>query len=825
MRNPLELNPTRGIKLSGMYNPAQVSPMKQASAPPRWWDFPAALILLVALYLAAVRLAATNWTDELGIVQTVVVFGTISGLALGQSIFSRRQVAGFAAAYALFIIFWQFGLIFGEGVEWSERLLSLLGRLGVSAGNLLRQRAVTDPILFLFLMAGLFAILSAHAGYTLSRHANAWRTTLPTGLALFIIHIHDPFWTSRSWFLAGYIFLALLLLARLHFLHKRAAWRENHTHLPPYVGLDFLRATILAAGLLIVLAWTAPALAAGLPPAQQAWETISRPLYEARARMSNAFAALQATVGVVQDYYGDVLPLGRGNTLTDVVVFTVDAPQPPAGVRYYWRARAYDSWTGSDWEALPTDVVNLEPDAPDLVMPNLSGRWEAEFTFTAAIPLATIFAVPQPLAVSRPVKADLLSPAGSPADILRMSVTPSVRPGEIYRVRSSLTSATVAELQAAGTAYPDWVAARYLQLPDSITTRTRDLAAEIAAPYTNAYDIAEAVTQWMRENITYNATFPVPPQNRDILDYMLFDLQEGFCNYYATAEIILLRSLGIPARLAVGYAQGELSAETGLYTVRQKDAHAWPEVYFPGIGWVEFEPTVNQRPLRRLTGNPGGSGAGNPSGSDDPTGNPDGLNAPEEQNLEALLGFEEGQPSPNLTAVAAEGTRTPWVWLALLGIGILVGAFFTWYRARLNDLVNPMVPISVQVEKRIQRAGIRPPGFLRTMAYRAALPLEARAYEQINRSLRTLGAAPDPHFTPSERAGKLQALLPAAAEPIQALLRQYLALAFGSSEHNGHASPETAQQAARTLRNQTFGALFQRVFSRFQDTRRRDTLV
>jgi len=76
-------------------------------------------------------------------------------------------------------------------------------------------------------------------------------------------------------------------------------------------------------------------------------------------------------------------------------------------------------------------------------------------------------------------------------------------------------------------------------------------------------------------------------------------LKQGFCNYYATAEVILLRSVGIPARLAVGYAQGDNVDDPLLYTVRQRDAHAWPEVYFPGVGWVEFEPTASQPTLVR----------------------------------------------------------------------------------------------------------------------------------------------------------------------------------------------------------------------------------
>jgi transglutaminase-like putative cysteine protease len=793
------------------------------TAPVRWWDLPAAFILLVALYLTGLRLVATNWTEELGIVQTVIVIGTLAGLALGQSIFGGRQAAGFAAVFTLFIIFWQFGLTFGEGVEWLERISSLLGRLGFSLDNLARRRAVTDPILFVFLMSLLFAALSAHAGFTQTRSANAWQTMLPSGIALFIIHIHDPYWTRRSWFLAGYIFLALLLVARVHFLQKREQWRASRTHLPPYVGLDFLRVTMVGAALLILLAWTAPAFAASLPPAQEMWQTISRPIYQARARLSNAFASLNATVGVVQDYYGDILPLGRGNTLTDVIVFWVQAPpRPTAGIRYYWRARSYETWTGSGWEADPTDTYKSKPDVAEIVIPNIAGRSEAEFTFTAGISLATLYAVPQPFWVSRPTTVESIETGDGAPDILRLSISPTIRPGEQYLVRSLITNTTVAQLRQAGTRYPDWVTDRYLQLPDTLTRRTRELAAEITAPYDNPYDQADAITRWLRDNITYAESFPVPPQNRDVIDYLLFDVRSGFCNYYATAEVLLLRAVGIPARLAVGYAQGERDPATDVYTVRQRDAHAWPEVYFPSIGWVEFEPTINQTPINR----PAGQAANSENG--DSAAGPDGFAASEQQNLEALLGFEEGQPAREETSPEeiVVDHRANWVvWLSFPGAAALAAAGMAWYRGRITDPINPMTPISVSVEKRLRKAGLRPPRFIKAMAYRAALPLQARSYEQINRSLARLGMDLTPDYTPAERASALLGLLPAAREPIGTLLHEYQSLQFApaslASTHNNTA----AQQAARTLRSQTWGEVLRRFFSRFQDTRRRDTLV
>jgi hypothetical protein len=87
-----------------------------------------------------------------------------------------------------------------------------------------------------------------------------------------------------------------------------------------------------------------------------------------------------------------------------------------------------------------------------------------------------------------------------------------------------------------------------------------------------------------------------------VVDYFLFDSKQGFCDYYATAMVVLARSAGIPARPAFGFATGTFDPSQGKYTVLQSDAHAWPELYFPGIGWVEFEPTAVMAEIPRPAG-------------------------------------------------------------------------------------------------------------------------------------------------------------------------------------------------------------------------------
>ena len=93
---------------------------------------------------------------------------------------------------------------------------------------------------------------------------------------------------------------------------------------------------------------------------------------------------------------------------------------------------------------------------------------------------------------------------------------------------------------------------------------------------------------------------PPPEGLSDVADYFLFDLQRGYCDYYATAFVVLARLAGLPTRFVTGFAPGNWSMNEQLWIVTEADAHSWPEVYFPEVGWVPFEPTGGRPALERI---------------------------------------------------------------------------------------------------------------------------------------------------------------------------------------------------------------------------------
>lgn len=802
----------------------------------RWGDWLSAILLIIIMQIAAARLVATLWTKDLTLVQTITFIGTILGLALGKSIFKRFWVVFLAVCYGIILIPWQLGLTLAVETTWRGRLEILGVRLEVVLQELLTRKPVTDNILFLLLMAMLFWSLTIYAGVVLLREANPWKVIIPGGITAFVIHSFDPLLVSRSLYLAFYLFFALLLVARLVFIKNTVIWKQRHTHTPPDIGFDFSRVALVLSMILVFFAWNVPIVAETFKPAVEIWQTASRPWLKAKDRFSFMFASLRASVGLVQNFYGNSLPLGLGNPLSDRVVFDVEGPtNPPNGDRFYWEARIYDTYESNQWLSTIQTRRDLTSDSEDLNQPGVDVRPVVTFTFFSHDAISNLYAVPEPLWVSLPAQAYLTTNPDGTVDFSMLMSKNFIHPGEQYTVRSAIDAETVSELRAADTAYPQWVLDEYLQLPNNITPRTRELAKNIAVGLSNPYDIANAVTDYLRNNIEYNQSISQPPPNQERIDWFLFDYKKGFCNYYASAEVILLRSLGIPARMAVGFAQGEREvppiqqlppgvgrdiihgqiSETSTYVVRHKDAHAWPEVFFPGIGWVIFEPTVSQPPLFRPSGdtitNPNETQAGQGEGN---TQNQQGVNNNDRQNPDENGALLNSDQSTNFWTLGN-------ILKLIASLFALVLLVIVIWQVRRGFKVKPFLEhISIDVperlEKGLRKLGIRPPDFLVNWVFTMRLPGLSRSYLEINHALNRIGRGPAMQDTPKERTVSLISAIPAASVPAERLLAEYETSAY--SPHP--ADSEVAKKAGREIRNLSWITWISRVLSRFQEPNR-----
>jgi transglutaminase-like putative cysteine protease len=298
-------------------------------------------------------------------------------------------------------------------------------------------------------------------------------------------------------------------------------------------------------------------------------------------------------------YYGfdSQLDLGYRGGLNDTLMMYVRSP-----VWSYWRSHAFDHYDGRHWAQSSKDLTPIEPTDTyyfRFIYPFPQGDYFVQ-TFYIAQPMPNLVYVG-----GKPT--DMIFPANS----VSMDSTGGIRapralqPDMAYSVWSIRQDFDPEVLRVAGSEYPADVVDTYLQLPETLTERTRALARELTRDAPTPYDKAVALRDHLRETYPYNQ-FP-PPQARDTdaVDQFLFVDREGVCEHYASAMIVMLRSLGVPARLAAGYGSGTHNPITGFYEVRANDAHAWVEVYFPEHGWVPFDPTPGwmrdpySGPLRR----------------------------------------------------------------------------------------------------------------------------------------------------------------------------------------------------------------------------------
>jgi hypothetical protein len=167
-----------------------------------------------------------------------------------------------------------------------------------------------------------------------------------------------------------------------------------------------------------------------------------------------------------------------------------------------------------------------------------------------------------------------------------------LRPGQTYSVVSYLPNLTATELQTESVANASqFIDPIYLDA-GGLSQQARTLAqAAVAGHTTNEFDEVMALTSYLQNNFQYSQQLGHVPPGRDPVDWFLFDVKIGYCEQFATAETMMLRGLGIPARLATGYSTGTYDAVLDQSVVHERDAHAWVEVWFPNHGWVPVDPS------------------------------------------------------------------------------------------------------------------------------------------------------------------------------------------------------------------------------------------
>jgi hypothetical protein len=378
-----------------------------------------------------------------------------------------------------------------------------------------------------------------------------------------------------------------------------------------------------------------------------------------------------------------------------------------------WRGQTFAIYTGRGWQGddalQPQGEIGYTSKDLSAGEPWMAGQPFGRHPVLSSVSVvaasrAALYSAGEPVSVDQDYRALLRAPGE-----LAALTTPdsSTR----YTILGAVSDQDAAALRGAGVDYPPYIRRLYLQLPDVVDASVRSRAAELTAHAATPYDAALAIEAYLR-SMPYDLDVPTPPLDRELVSWFLTDLKRGYCDYFATAMVVLARADGIPARLAVGYAAGTYDPAGATYVVTEAQAHSWPEIYFPGYGWVPFEPTPAQPVPGRINMDKPPLLYGAPYG---PQNMATGIN---QMRLLAEARYEED-------------TRFIWYRIGVATLNALVFAWMLW----------------VVLRRRSDR-----------------LPAGAAAwYEEMSRWGARLGRAPRKTETPREYAGVLTGVVAAAS--------------------------------------------------------------
>jgi transglutaminase-like putative cysteine protease len=264
-------------------------------------------------------------------------------------------------------------------------------------------------------------------------------------------------------------------------------------------------------------------------------------------------------------------------------VFEVPADSPA-----YWQGAIFSAFDGRAWTAHgPFTEWTSGPGATQLAPADLTSQAD-DVVSTYNVRVLTTTPLDVVLSPGHPTRY-----VGSGHVVDDTDGTPHIvhavatRAATTYTVSSTLPK----DPASVGSKGADLTDPQWLTMPGDLPSRVTALAASLVAGSQSRLDAVNAVEDYLRSNETYNLNSPVPKVGDDAVDDFLFVSHQGFCEQFATAAVIMLRSQGIPARFVTGYVNGDTSVDAGERVFRDSDAHAWVQVFYPGRGWVNSDPT------------------------------------------------------------------------------------------------------------------------------------------------------------------------------------------------------------------------------------------
>lgn len=455
-------------------------------------------------------------------------------------------------------------------------------------GNLQGKENITSDNILLF-WGMLIILVSFFTAFILFKGKNIY-LLLPVYIGSFLFYWYN-FYDKAYWMISIFLLVFFVLMGLNKYFDKRMQAESSSNYDFEKLYTPWLK-TIFWYSLLIIF------IAIFLPKSDSFlhWPWLQQKVYNTFPNVENLRSANgqgrksgEATLFdfSITGYQEDNSRLGGPVRLSDKKIMTV---QTDSG--NYLRGNVKHTYTGYSWESItePSKKYELRQDFSNLSLKEKRYYYNQTYITITNHAFASI-------TLFSPYKATEVSFKGNHKLIVNRDDTlifpNGIFDGESYtvQVQKPLPYKILLSLGLEQNKESIDDLEIYLQIPaDKITERTKTLVEEIVKNKNSDFQKAVAIENYLRNNYRYNLDVNGVPDNKDFIDYFLFDIQEGYCTYYATSMSIMLRLAGIPSRYIEGYLAQD-QEEPGIYVVRHKDAHAWVEAFIEPVGWMSFEPT------------------------------------------------------------------------------------------------------------------------------------------------------------------------------------------------------------------------------------------
>lgn len=649
------------------------------------------VLLTIVVYSTIWSVQVAGWVAHLNILSLTTALGLIIGvIAAKQQRFPRMYTHIVVLGFGLFLAFWQTaGAFYGGSLSAFAQGIQHWYMILITGGT------GDDDSIFLFFVVALGFVLAYTSAWLVYRTRSPWLMVVANAVVL-LINLSNVD-NGYIVFLAVFLTASLLLLLRFNLYESMKRWRRQGLRYGDDIGWDVMQAGSLISIGILIFSWLLPSGYLD-PTVSMVWNANANPWVQLENTWNRVISISGGANAPNHGNFRDSLVLAGNPNLNHEIVMTVQSNDD--GSQYlaflsYDTYRGQDGWTNAGTTSIPlkanqsynSGATMTHPVQQQVTIVNPPGEQKGYLPGQSEITSINVPAVVQGSTDNGAIVAWLNSNGNLTAGS-KYGVTSNVSSADVQTLRSVPLPANAPNYPVSfdgptpPTIYDQNVVKAYTQLPTDLDPKIHELAVSVTMGATTMYDKTVALENYLRSHYSYSVDIQLPPGQEGVSWFLFRSGNKGFCNYFSTSMAVMARSLGIPARVVVGYTNGTYDAKNHQRVIRGTDAHSWTQVYFAGYGWINFEPSASFASFARPLPNQFSSSGSSTTGSALPPVLPPGVNS---------RGFHENGASTGVDTSSAAIAQSQMqlrqqVGFALSGIIVLLLfalLFFSIWWARL----------------------------------------------------------------------------------------------------------------------------------------------